>query len=164
MNTILFVLLGVSIISLIFQVLSWTKPKIQHTDFTPKVYQFSASLARIEGGIKDHFKWLRNETIKIDKGNRAELYTVLSDFKQEVNQTLKAIAEQNQMILSKLSEGIEPPLFHSNENIETSVNEKAEQVGNGIPETLECNTSSLEKLNDKIELKINDLSVIFMLK
>ncbi len=164
MNTILYLLLGVSILSLIFQILNWLKPTVQPTDITPKVQQFSASLARIENESKNYFKLLHDASSNMNDDNRDEFNTKLNELKQELGQTLKDISEQNQKILSMLSEGIEPPMFSSNKKIDTNATEDIEQIVNDTKEISECNTASLDKLNDKIEMKINDLSVRFIIK
>jgi hypothetical protein len=104
MNTILYLLLGVSILSLIFQILNWLKPTVQPTDITPKVQQFSASLARIENETKDYFKLLHKASRDMNNKNREEFEAKLNELKQELGLALKDISQQNEQILLKLSE------------------------------------------------------------
>lgn len=154
----LYLVLGVSVLSLILQFVFRAKTPQQQADIFPKLDQFAVSLNRLEINIKDDFKTNREESSKLAKENREELNATLKDFKQELSQTLKTITEQNQKALEKLTETIEQKLTTLTEKIDTNANHNREQLSKSIKEFSESNTTSLDKINNKVEQKLKELT------
>ncbi|OSZ82912.1 DNA recombination protein RmuC [Chitinophagaceae bacterium IBVUCB1] len=158
MDLLLFVLLGISVLSLILQFVFRNKAPQQQVDVLPKLEQFSSSLTRLESNIKEDFKTNREESNKLAKENREELNSTLKDFKQELGQTLKSITEQNQQALEKLTNTVEQKLTQLTEKIETNATQNREKLAESIKQFSEGNTNALDRISNKVEEKLKGLT------
>lgn len=157
MEILLLILIGLVAISIVMQFVLRTKPQEQ-TDISSKIDQFSSSLQRIEGNLKEDFRINRDESNKLAKENRDELNNTLKEFRKELGDTLKSITEQNQQALEKLTNTLEQKLTALTEKIDSNATQNREQLTKSIKEFSDTNTTALDRINNKVEEKLKALN------
>jgi DNA recombination protein RmuC len=96
METLLIILIALAILNIILVVVLKAKPNTQNQELILKMDSLDKSLQKIEYGLKDDFRFNREENAVLAKDNRNELNITLKDLKKEVVDTLKELNEKAQ--------------------------------------------------------------------
>lgn len=96
METLLIILIALAILNIILVVVFKGKPNTQNQELILKMDSLDKSLQKIEYGLKDDFRFNREENAVLAKDNRNELNSTLKDLKKEVVDTLKELNEKAQ--------------------------------------------------------------------
>jgi len=157
MEILIYFLLALVLVSIVLQFILRTKAADQ-TELTSRIDNFSSSLQRIEGNLKEDFRINRDESAKLSKENREELNNTLKDFKKELGETLKTITEQNQHALEKLNSTLEQKVTALIEKTDLNAKDSRDQLAKSIKEFSDVNIVQLEKINKQVEEKLAALT------
>ena len=164
MEILLYILIGLTILNIVLLFLFRTK---QHdSDIINNLNLFSASIQRVENGLKDDFQRNREESNKLAKENRDELSNSLKDFKFEMSEILKNITDENRKALEKLTNTVEQKLLlladQSAKNAEIQ-REAIEKSIKGFQDSFDKNVLSFNELQrekfSQLEARQNELVV-----
>jgi len=164
MEILLYILIGLTILNIVLLLLFRTK---QHdSDIINNLNLFSASIQRVENGLKDDFQRNREESNKLAKENRDELSNSLKDFKFEMSEILKNITDENRKALEKLTNTVEQKLLlladQSAKNAEIQ-REAIEKSIKGFQDSFDKNVLSFNELQkekfSQLEARQNELVV-----
>jgi DNA recombination protein RmuC len=133
------------------------RPKQQQTDVSSKIDLFSASLQRVESGLKDDFQRNREESTRLSKENRDELSNSLKDFKTEMSETLRLITEENRKALEKLSNTVEQKLIMLSEQSGKNAEQQREALEKSIKNFQEAFDKSVQSFNEVQREKFSQL-------
>ena len=106
MQTLTYILIGLSIINLILLFVFKAKPNTQNQELILKIDSLDKSLQKIESNLKEDFKINREENANLAKDNRAELNNTLKDLKKELTDTLREINEKAQSDNTKMRDSV----------------------------------------------------------
>jgi DNA recombination protein RmuC len=106
MQTLTYILIGLSIINLILLFVFKAKPNNQNQELILKIDSLDKSLQKIESNLKEDFKINREENANLAKDNRAELNNTLKDLKKELTDTLREIKEKAQSDNTKMRDSV----------------------------------------------------------
>jgi len=155
METILFILIGIAVLNIVL--LFVFRPKQQQTDVSSKIDLFSASLQRVETGLKDDFQRNREESGKLSKENRDELSNSLKEFKTEMSETLRLITEENRKALEKLTATVEQKLILLSEQSGKNAEQQREALEKSIKGFQESFDKSVQSFNEVQREKFSQL-------
>jgi len=145
MESLLYILMALTVINV--ALLFILRPK-QNSDISPKIDLFSASLLRVETGLKDDFQRNREESAKLSKDNRDELSNSLKEFKTEMSETLRLITEENRKALEKLTSTVEQKLVLLTEQSGKNAEQQREALEKSIKGFQESFDKSVQSFNE----------------
>lgn len=145
MESLLYILIALTVINV--ALLFILRPK-QNSDISPKIDLFSASLLRVETGLKDDFQRNREESAKLSKDNRDELSNSLKEFKTEMSETLRLITEENRKALEKLTSTVEQKLVLLTEQSGKNAEQQREALEKSIKGFQESFDKSVQSFNE----------------
>jgi len=154
MDTLLIILIVLTAINMVL--LFVLRPK-QSTDVSSKIDLFSASLQRVETGLKDDFQRNREESARLTKENRDELSTSLKEFKTEVSESLRLITEENRRALEKLTSTVEQKLVLLSEQSGKNAEQQREALEKSIKGFQESFDKSVQSFNEVQREKFSQL-------
>ncbi|MDX9932438.1 MAG: DNA recombination protein RmuC, partial [Bacteroidales bacterium] len=155
METLMYILIALVIVNVVL--LFVFRPKQQQSDIASKIDLFSASLQRVENGLKDDFQRNREESTKLTKENRDELSNSLKDFKGEMTETLKSITEENRKSLEKLTITVEQKLLLLSEQSGKNADQQREALEKSIKGFQESFDKSVHSFNEVQREKFSQL-------
>ncbi len=114
-------------------------------------------LERVERSIREEFRGSREEYAAQSKSNREELNVALKEFKQETNDALFKIGEQNRLLLEQLNKTLDERLVLLMEKNEISNKASREELAKNLKEFRETFEASVKSFNDLQRQKFDDL-------
>lgn len=114
-------------------------------------------LERLERSIREEFRGSREEYVAQSKSNREELNMALKEFKQETNDALFKIGEQNRLLLEQLNKTLDERLVLLMEKNESSNKASREELAKNLKEFRETFEASVKSFNDLQRQKFDDL-------
>jgi len=114
-------------------------------------------LERLERSIREEFRGSREEYVAQSKSNREELNMALKEFKQETNDALFKIGEQNRLLLEQLNKTLDERLVLLMEKNESSNKTSREELAKNLKEFRETFEASVKSFNDLQRQKFDDL-------
>jgi DNA recombination protein RmuC len=114
-------------------------------------------LERLERSIREEFRGSREEYVAQSKSNREELNMALKEFKQETNDALFKIGEQNRLLLEQLNKTLDERLVLLIEKNESSNKTSREELAKNLKEFRETFEASVKSFNDLQRQKFDDL-------
>ncbi len=114
-------------------------------------------LERLERSIREEFRGSREEYVAQSKSNREELNVALKEFKQETNDALFKIGEQNRLLLEQLNKTLDERLVLLMEKNEISNKASREELAKNLKEFRETFEASVKSFNDLQRQKFDDL-------
>lgn len=114
-------------------------------------------LERLERSIREEFRGSREEYVAQSKSNREELNVALKEFKQETNDALFKIGEQNRLLLEQLNKTLDERLVLLMEKNEISNKASREELAKNLKEFRETFEVSVKSFNDLQRQKFDDL-------
>jgi DNA recombination protein RmuC len=114
-------------------------------------------LERLERSIREEFRGSREEYVAQSKSNREELNVALKEFKQETNDALFKIGEQNRLLLEQLNKTLDERLVLLMEKNESSNKASREELAKNLKEFRETFEASVKSFNDLQRQKFDDL-------
>ncbi|MPL98043.1 hypothetical protein SDC9_44241 [bioreactor metagenome] len=154
MEILLYILIAIAAINVVLLLVFRTKPQ---ADVSSKIDLFSASLQRVENGLKDDFQRNREESAKLTKENRDELGSSLKEFKNEIAETLRTITEENRKALEKLTTTVEQKLILLSEQSGKNAEQQREAIEKSIKGFQEAFDKSVQSFNEVQREKFSQL-------
>lgn len=155
METLMYILIALVIVNVVL--LFVFRPKQQQSDIASKIDLFSASLQRVENGLKDDFQRNREESAKLTKENRDELSNSLKDFKTEMSEALRLITEENRNAQEKLTTTVEQKLLLLTEQLVKNADQQREVLEKSIKGFQESFDKSVHSFNEVQREKFSQL-------
>lgn len=155
METLIYIIVALAVIIVILQIVF--RPRQQQNDISSKIDLFSASLQRVENGLKDDFQRNREESGKLSKENRDELSNSLKEFKMEMSETLRLITEENRKALEKLTATVEQKLILLSEQSGKNAEQQREALEKSIKGFQESFDKSVQSFNEVQREKFSQL-------
>ncbi len=173
---LLLAILGLLCLAIILIVYLGNKPDGSVPQLQFKINELQADLLKLEGNLKQDFKFNREENATLVKDNRIELNNTLKDFKSELSAAIKNITDQNQLALRDINKTLADKIDllitkmdgNNKENRESLASNlkdfildqrsKMEELKQEQKETTGKTIDQLEKITNKVEEKLSALN------
>lgn len=129
----------------------------KNTNGNDSAAALQSQLERMERSIREEFRGSREEYVAQSKSNREELNVALKEFKQETNDALFKIGEQNRLLLEQLNKTLDERLVLLMEKNEISNKASREELAKNLKEFRETFEASVKSFNDLQRQKFDDL-------